>query len=206
MSPERKTWLFLIGITVAESAPFWFRALGRTPAAILRTLGFAAGGRGTAAGWALAVLVALAFIVASARPNPVIRRNLLRLNALKLMAIPMALVSGIVEEVYFRRVLMNVVATRGGSVLAQIALSAVIFGLLHAVWGLAAGSLRVAAGSAAATGLLGAALAAVYVLAGRSMAPCIAAHVAINAVLEPWLFLSAAQAWGAARGGAATPS
>jgi len=41
------------------------------------------------------------------------------------------------------------------------------------------------------TALLGGALAIVYVIGGRSLAPCVAAHFAINALLEPGLVLAA---------------
>lgn len=42
-----------------------------------------------------------------------------------------------------------------------------------------------------ATGLLGIALAVVYLASGRILAPCIWAHVAINLILEPWLLIAA---------------
>ena len=71
-----------------------------------------------------------------------------------------------------------------------------IFGAVHVVWIGFAGP-RGTAGVVGATTLLGAALAIVYLAAGRSVVPCVAAHVAINAVLEPWLVLTAAERrWG----------
>jgi membrane protease YdiL (CAAX protease family) len=42
-----------------------------------------------------------------------------------------------------------------------------------------------------ATGMLGVALAIVFVVGGRSLAPCIAAHFLINALIEPGLVLAA---------------
>jgi hypothetical protein len=52
----------------------------------------------------------------------------------------------------------------------------------------------VALGAAAATGLLGALLGGVYLLAGRQLAPCIWAHTLINLALEPWMVLAAVSA------------
>jgi hypothetical protein len=39
--------------------------------------------------------------------------------------------------------------------------------------------------------MLGAALAVVYLASGRNVAPCIAAHLLINALVEPGLVLAA---------------
>lgn len=57
--------------------------------------------------------------------------------------------------------------------------------------GLFGTSKRAAAGATLITALLGTALALVYVLAGRLLMPCIAAHFFINALLEPGLVLAA---------------
>lgn len=195
MSPEKKTWIFLSAVIVAESAPFWFRAFGRTWSQIVHTLFLDNPGR--LEGWGMAMAFALLFMVGSARRNELITEKLRTINAMKLAVIPMALISGIVEEVYFRRFTMDTIARHGGGLVLQVAAAALIFGALHAVWG-AVGSLRVALQAALAATILGWAMALVYLAAGRSVAPCIAAHAAINLVLEPWLFLSAAQRWSAA--------
>ncbi len=63
--------------------------------------------------------------------------------------------------------------------------------MAHASWGLLKGNLRIGLGAASATGALGAALAVVYAVGGRSLAPCIVAHGTITAVLEPGLMLAA---------------
>jgi membrane protease YdiL (CAAX protease family) len=122
------------------------------------------------------------------RGYPLIRKHLLDVAshpALKAVAVIFGTAAAIVEEVWFRRLPMDWAAGRGWGPLAQVALAAVLFALPHAVWGLAARSARVLVGSVAATGLLGAALAIVYLAAGRVLAPCIWAHTAINVLLEP---------------------
>ncbi len=199
MSPEKKTWIFLSAVIVAESAPFWFRAFGKSWSQIVHNLFLSNPGRPE--GWGMALAFALLFIVGSARRNYDISENLLKVNAMKLAVIPMAAISGIVEEVYFRRVTMETIARRGGGLLLQIVAAAVIFGLLHMVWALA-GSVRAGIQATLATTLLGWAMALVYLAGGRSVAPCIAAHALINLVLEPWLFLSAARRWSTAEGNA----
>jgi hypothetical protein len=52
-------------------------------------------------------------------------------------------------------------------------------------------SLRAAIGATVATGFLGMMLAVVFLLAGRSLAPCSVAHFVINLLIEPGLVLAA---------------
>jgi len=74
-------------------------------------------------------------------------------------------------------------------VMLQIIASALCFGAAHLMWGLR----NIAAGVNAvlATALLGLALAVVYWLSGRSLAPCVAAHFVISALIEPGLLIAA---------------
>jgi hypothetical protein len=145
---------------------------------------------GTPLAWAAATAVALAYGLTSMAGLPLIRKRLFDLTGLKLLALPFALVTGLFEELFFRRGLMDWVAGQGLDPVVQIAVSALTFGAAHAVWGLFSRNLRGAAHAMLFTGALGGALAVVYLLAGRQVAPCAAAHVAINLVLEPWLILA----------------
>lgn len=86
---------------------------------------------------------------------------------------------------------MDGVMQAGGIVPLQIIASALVFGVAHALWGLIKGSVHVALTTAVATGIIGAALAVVYAVGDRSLAPCIAAHFLIDAVVQPGLVLSA---------------
>ena len=139
----------------------------------------------------LALVVAGAFVAVSVRTNPLIGSKLFSISKLKVVSIPFSVLAAVVEEVWFRRALMDAIQAKGYGILAQIFLSAIVFGGLHAVWGIGARSLRVAIGAVIATSLLGAALAIVYIAAGRVVAPCIFAHAAINIALEPWLLIAA---------------
>ncbi|MDP9038593.1 MAG: CPBP family intramembrane metalloprotease [Acidobacteriota bacterium] len=200
MTDLRKTWLILVGITAAEAVPLIVYTV-RGGARFARYLGFGGANRGTTLGWLLALLCAAVFTANTVRRSPLIRDNFFRVDATKLFAVLLfAPVTGVFEEMYFRKALMDGVQARGGGALAQIALSAVVFGLGHGIWGLFGRSLRIAAGATVATALLGAALAVVYLAAGRSAAPCSVAHALINACIEPWLILAAAsRSWNGLR-------
>jgi membrane protease YdiL (CAAX protease family) len=120
-----------------------------------------------------------------------VRANLFRPSFLKLLALVVAVTAGILEEVIFRKWVMDYLQARAIGPVVQVLGSGLLFGLAHGVWGLLGRSLRAAASATIATGLLGTALAVVYVMSGRSLAPCIATHFLINALLEPGLVLAA---------------
>jgi membrane protease YdiL (CAAX protease family) len=188
-SIERKSAWILAGIAALEGS--WVAvnlALGGRR--FIAFLGYGSGRAGTAAGWATASAVTLLFVLAAWR-LPSVRQNMLALTWLKLLALAVAVSAGILEEVVFRKLLMDHLAAIGLGVALQIVISGLAFGAAHGVWGLMAKSVRTALGATIATGAMGAGLAIVYVAAGRSVAPCIAAHFLINALLEPGLVLAA---------------
>ncbi len=149
-------------------------------------------------GWLLAAAVAMLYVAYSAANSPVVRRYAFDPRTwapffgMRLAAIPMAFVTGFFEESFFRKFLMDAGAAQGFGVAAQVCGSALIFGLSHAIWGVFGGTARAALAVMAVTSMLGAMLAVVYLAAGRSIAPAIAAHVAINLILEPWLVMTSA--------------
>ena len=155
-----------------------------------RYLGFASGLTGTWVGWLAGAMVALAFVWVSMR-LPSVRQNLFRLSGLKVLGLAVAFTAGILEEVMFRKWIMDYLLGHGFGGTVQVLAAGVTFGLLHGVWGLFGRSVRAAAGATIATGALGAALAIVYLAAGRSLAPCIVTHCVINALIEPGLVLAA---------------
>ena len=153
-------------------------------------MGFAPDRAGTIQGWLLACVVTALFVWQSMR-LPSVRANLLLPSFLKLLGLAVAIAAGFLEEIIFRKWLMDYVRDQDMGAVIQVAASALAFGLAHGVWGAMGRSWRAAAGATIATGILGAALALVYLVAGRSLAPCIAAHFAINAFIEPGLVLAA---------------
>lgn len=189
MSVEKKAALILAGFMLAEGALVVLGYLG-APAKFLAYIGFAAGRHGTPLSWLLAAAVTVGFVALSLR-LPSVREHLFRPSWLKLLAFPMALFAGILEESVFRSTLMNYIEHQGASVAVQVLVSGLAFGLAHGVWGLFGKSLRTAFGATLVTGVLGTALAVVYLAAGRQLMPCIAAHFLIDALMEPGLVLAA---------------
>jgi uncharacterized protein len=188
-NPERIAAWILAGIATAEGLWVvinWFIAGNR----FWRYLGFAEGQAGNSIGWISAAIVTGLFVWQSLR-LPSVRANLFRPSYLKALGVAVAVSAGILEEVVFRKLLMDYVRDHGLAEVAQILVSGLAFGAAHGIWGLFGRSVRAALGATVATGILGAALGVVYVVSGRSLAPCIAAHFAINALIEPGLVLAA---------------
>jgi uncharacterized protein len=136
--------------------------------------------------WIGAAVVTAGYVFYSIRGLPTIAALLGRMSPYKLLALVIAIPSSIVEEVFFRKSLMNLLAAHHQSVVVQILVSGVAFGVVHSFWGIR-GGMSAVFGAVRSTTLLGLALAVVFVMAGRIVFPCVVAHFAINLVLEPWL-------------------
>lgn len=110
-------------------------------------------------------------------------------STLKLLAVVAAAVAGVLEEVVFRKWVMDFLNSKGYGSVVQVLAAGVSFGLAHLVWGaksLAAGVIAVLSTSA-----LGIGLGIVYLLGDRNLAPCIAAHFLVTALMEPGLIHAA---------------
>jgi membrane protease YdiL (CAAX protease family) len=189
ISAEQKSGWILFGIAATEGtwvAMNWLRNGER----FTRYLGFAPGLAGRWKGWVAAAVVTIAFVRVSIR-LPSVRQNFLRPSGLKLLGLAVAFAAGILEEVIFRKWIMDYLLGNGFGSVVQVVAAAVTFGLLHGIWGLFGRSVRIATGATIATGALGAALAIVYLTAGRSLAPCVVTHFVVNALIEPGLVLAA---------------
>ncbi len=189
MTAERKSAIILGSLAAIECgwAALNFRVNGWK---FVRYLGFAPGLYGTLAGWMAALLVVVLFVAFSLR-LPSVRENLFRPSLLKLLAVAVAIGAGVLEEVMFRRWTMNWLLAHDFGAVVQVLGSGLLFGAAHAIWGLMGKSVRAATGAMLATGLLGAMLGVVFLLADRSVAPCIGAHFLINLLIEPGLVLAA---------------
>jgi|SRR5215469_1186256 len=106
-------------------------------------------------------------------------------------AVAIGVTAGICEETVFRGFVMTEAREAGSPVWLQVFLSALLFGLAHVGWGGLTGHFHLwpMIGSMVATFVLGALLALVYLASRRSLMPAIAAHAAIDMVIEPWLLL-----------------
>jgi len=196
MTDRRKTALILGAASVTMFTPLAMVLAGRR-IAVFERLGFESGSLASPLWWVLAVIVAGAYVIYTMRAIPLVARMQREISWFKLLGIASAVVGGIVEEAIFRRWIMDTLASGGFSIIAQIAVSAVAFGLAHGLWALVGRDSRSALLAMASTSLLGLSLAILYLAAGRNLGPCILAHVAINVVIEPWLMLSAVSGrWG----------
>jgi membrane protease YdiL (CAAX protease family) len=140
-------------------------------------------------GWIAGTVVALLFIATSAKSLSLSLRELLSFSQLKVLAIPFAFFAGALEELLFRRVIMDALLKHGSGWLVQIVMSALLFAAAHVIWGVFGGWKALISALTWTSGL-GGLLAVTYLAAGRDVAPCIWAHVAIDLVIEPCLLLT----------------
>lgn len=166
------------------------RLLLGQPPGFLRNLGFVSGPSGTPLAWTLGLLVALGYCAYAVR-SPFVARYWRTASLLKLFAIVIAIAAAIVEEAFFRRIIMDRVMDADGGPLLQILASALIFGGAHGIWGIVTRRVFVGIGVMVATGALGAALAMVYLVGDRSLAPPIVAHFLITATIQPGIMFAA---------------
>lgn len=132
----------------------------------------------------LGVLVALVYAGVTVVVNPVVAQHAVAPTGLKLLAIAAAVVvAGVVEEVIFRGYVMTTLGWMGHGRAVQVVVSAAAYALVHPTASLAI----------LFTFVLGAAFAVVYLVGNRSLTPVIVAHMLVNLIIEPGLFLSVAE-------------
>jgi hypothetical protein len=138
--------------------------------------------------WVLALVVVICYSVSASKISDV-KYYMFKFDLLKFVAIIAAVCAGILEEVIFRKWVMDYLSSNDYSVVIQVLLSGLSFGVVHLLWG----AKNVAAGINAiiSTSILGSALAIVYIVGDRSLAPCIAAHFFITALIEPGFIIAA---------------
>jgi len=197
---RRSAWRALLSVTAIEAGALVWSFHTASWSKVEHYIFFPSG---TPAGWALAGVVTVLYIAYAMRALSFVRtyafvpRRWREATGLKLFVVPMALVTGLFEEMFFRRFIMDLLQHYGGGAAEQIGVSALSFGLVHGVWALF-GGFRAGLGATISTAVLGGFLAGVYILSGRSLLPCAASHIAINLILEPWLILAATSGrWGA---------
>jgi uncharacterized protein len=189
MTAERKALLIFTGVIAAEGS--WFGLFwGSSLSHVQKWFGVGQPGTIHFLSWLAAALVAIAYSFYSRR-LPSVRRMMFRPDLLKLVAICAAIVAALCEEGVFRKMLMDALKHEGFAGVLQVLASGLAFGAAHALWGLLKGSLRAASAAMIATGVLGTALAVVYLLAGRNVWPCVVSHFVVTATIEPGLVLSA---------------
>lgn len=141
--------------------------------------------------WIFALCIAVGYILYTVTFVPFVKKYLFTFSWLKLIGIWAAIVSSTVEEIVFRKVLMDWLMNLDFSITIQIFVSAVIFGLAHGAWVFLRGEFKIAFPVILATTVLGALLAILYIVGDRNILAPIVAHLLINLFIEPWLMLSA---------------
>ncbi len=158
------------------------------PKGFISYLGFSDSNSGTPLGWVLALLTVVIYCGSAAKLSEV-WNYMFKLDKLKLTAIIAAVFAGIMEEVIYRKWIMDYLATHDYSYAVQVILSGLAFGVVHLIWGIK--NLKAGVNAFISTAILGFALAIVYLASNRSLAPCIVAHFAITGLIEPGLLIAA---------------
>ncbi|QDQ02894.1 CPBP family intramembrane metalloprotease [Lysinibacillus fusiformis] len=141
--------------------------------------------------WFFTFTIFIGYIFYTMIAIPFVKSHLLKFSWLKLIGIWAAIVTGIVEEIIFRHLLMDYLLSIEFSSLSQVLISGIAFGIAHGAWVLLRGEIKIALPVILSTTILGCLLAMLYIYTGRSTFAPIIAHILINMVIEPWLMLSA---------------
>jgi hypothetical protein len=189
MTDRRKTALIL-GMT----SLFMFSPLAMSlfwhPIPLFKNLGFERESIAPPLAWILATITAIAYVLYTMKAIPSVLAKQKEISLFKLLGILSAVVGGIVEEVFFRRWIMDMLMSRGVAPIFQVLSSGIVFGLAHSSWLLIKRDFKFAIPAILSTSVLGILLAIIYLVGGRNLGPCIYAHVIINIIIEPWLMLS----------------
>ena len=189
MTDRRKTALILGMTSLFMFSPLAMSLFWR-PISLFQNLGFTRDSLAPPLAWILAIITASLYVLNTMMVVPLVFTKQKEISLFKLLGILAALVGGIVEEVFFRRWLMDMLMSRGLSPVLQVIISGFAFGLAHTIWILAKGDFKFTLPAILSTSVLGILLAIIYLVGERNLGPCIFAHVSINMVIEPWLMLS----------------
>jgi uncharacterized protein len=190
MTDRRKTALILGTATLIMFSPLAMVLAGYS-IPMFQNLGFESETTAPPLAWILAAILGIVYVFYTMKAIPLVAEKQSEISLFKLLGILSAVVGGIVEEVFFRRWIMNIFMSGGFAPIFQVLISGIAFGLAHSSWLLAKRDLKFAIPAILSTSVLGILLAFIYLLGGRNLGPCIFAHVMINIVIEPWLMLSA---------------
>ncbi len=191
MTDRRKTALILGTATLIMFSPLAMILVGY-PIPMFQNLGFERNSIASPIAWILAAIVGIVYVFYTMKAIPFVANMQREISLFKLLGILSAVVGGIVEEVFFRRWIMDILMSGGFNPILQVVISGIAFGLAHVSWTLLAKrDFKVMLPAIISTSILGIFLAILYLAGGRNLGPCIIAHVLINIVIEPWLMLSA---------------
>ncbi|MGW9564802.1 CPBP family intramembrane glutamic endopeptidase [Prescottella equi] len=188
---RRYTAIVLFALAIATSAPLAIWLVAGSASVLAEQVGLVGDRLAVPVGWMGAALVAAGYISYTLWSVPFVREHVTEISPLKALGVWVAITSSAIEEIIFRRMVMDVLADNGIGAVGQIGASALAFGVAHGAWVLLGREWAIAIPVVVSTTCLGAGLAAVYLLSDRALLPAVIAHIAINLVIEPWLILSA---------------
>jgi uncharacterized protein len=145
-------------------------------------------------GWIVAGLVAVLFVGFNLALPLRGEKNLAEVSLFHLYnAVTAAIVAGFVEETLFRGFVMTELRSSDWGNAAQVAISSLVYGAVHATWGVVTGMFtwELLGGAVIGTTVFGGFCAVTYLASRRSLMPVIVCHGLIDLVLEPWLFMVA---------------
>ena len=187
-SSEKNVQTILLFLIFTQGS-FVIWLLLKDPIGFINYLGFNLQNTGGILSWSFALIVAFLYVF-SATKISYVRLNLFKLTKLKYLTLVAALFAGICEELIFRKLLMDYLEKLEYSMTIQVIISGLAFGIVHLIWGIR--DIKAGINAAISTFILGMALAIVYLLSDRNLAPCIVSHIIITALIEPGLLLAAA--------------
>jgi len=158
------------------------------PIGFISYLGFANSNSGTPLSWVLALLIVILYCFSAAK-IPEVKHYMFRMDKLKVVAVFAAVFAGIMEEIIYRKWIMDYLNLHEFSIIVQVILSGLAFGIIHLIWGVK--NIKAGVNAFISTSLLGFALAIVYYVSDYSLAPCIVAHFTVTAIIEPGLLIAA---------------
>ncbi len=186
---RRKTGLIILLMSLFMFSPILMHLIGyKIP--MFKNLGLSIGTFAPATAWILALILTISYVIYTFKAVPFVYKMQREISLFKMVGL-LTIVGGILEEVVFRRWLMDLLMKLGYGVTIQIIVSGLVFGLIHISWGLFSKEKQFLKGAFIATTFLGFGLAIVYLVGNRNIGPCIISHSVINIIIEPWLMLAA---------------
>jgi membrane protease YdiL (CAAX protease family) len=135
---------------------------------LFQDLGFERESLASPISWMLAAIVGTVYVIYTMRAIPFVAGMQREISLFKLLGILSAVIGGIVEEVFFRRWVMDMLSSGGFPSITQVIISGGVFGLAHASWSLAKRDFKFALPAIMSTSILGIFLAMIYrVLSAR---------------------------------------
>jgi membrane protease YdiL (CAAX protease family) len=131
VNDRNKTTLILGVLSLTMFSPLAMVLLGyQIP--MFQNLGFERNSIASPVAWILATIVGIEYISYTMRAIPFVAGMQREISLFKLLGILAAVVGGIVEEVFFRRWVMDALMFRGFPSVTQVIISGIAFGLAHA--------------------------------------------------------------------------